>query len=61
MYFTKNIIIWKKNGFLKIIKYNKNIQNKLNISINDYKEYNHIEIEIIPINNSFGKYYGKFI
>ena len=34
--------------FLKIIKYNKNIQNKLEINQNDYKKYCEIEIEIIP-------------
>ena len=34
--------------FLKIIKYNKNIQNKLDINQNHYKTYCDIEIEIIP-------------
>ena len=34
--------------FLKIIKYNKNIQDKLDINQNDYKTYCDIEIEIIP-------------
>ena len=33
--------------YLKIIKYNKNIQNKLDIEHNDYKKYSEIEIEII--------------
>ena len=37
---------------MSLIKYNKNIQNKLNISLNDYREYNQIEIEIIPIKNN---------
>ena len=41
---------------LEIIKYNKNIQKRLKININDYKEYSEIytsiEIEIIP-NNDF--------
>ena len=34
--------------FLNIIKYNKNIQNKLEINQNDYKKFCEIEIEIIP-------------
>ena len=42
----------KKIRFFKIIKYNKNIQNKINLNINDYKlfseEYTPIEIEITP-------------
>ena len=41
----------KENKLLKIIQYNKNIQNRINKSINYYKNYyNQIEIEIIPIN-----------
>ena len=45
---------------LKLIRYNKNIQKRLNIDINAYKEYNEIkspiELEIIPIKNEKGKY-----
>ena len=46
---------------LKIIKYNINIQKRLNININNYKyfseKFSSIELEIIPI-----KYiYGRFI
>ena len=42
---------------LEIIKYNKNIKERINININDYKEYSElIEIEIKPINNKFGKF-----
>ena len=42
---------------LEIIRYNKNIKNKLNIKINDYKnEYSIIEIEIIPKENKYGKF-----
>ena len=50
----------KKNKALGIIKYNKKIQNRLNISIKDYKEYSEIyssiEIEIIPIKNKYAKF-----
>ena len=42
----------KKNKFLKIIKYNKKLRERLNLSIQNYKEYSEtfipIEIEIIP-------------
>ena len=37
-----------KNTALKIVKYNKNKQNRLNLNINNYKEFNLIEIELIP-------------
>ena len=52
-----NMIIKKK---LEIVKYNKNIQNRLNLSVKDYKEYSEtftpIEIEIIPAKNKYGKF-----
>ena len=44
-----------KGKFLNIIKYNKKLKKRLNININDFKEYSEIfstiEIEIIPIKN----------
>ena len=50
-----------KKKKLEIVKYNKRIQNRINLSVKDYKEYSEtftpIEIEVIP---SKGKY-GKFI
>ena len=33
---------------LLIVKYNKRIQNRLNLDVKDYKEYCEIEMEIIP-------------
>ena len=50
----------KKYKLLEIFKYNKNIQKRLNININTYKEYSEIytsiEIELIPIKNSDGEF-----
>ena len=51
--------LFKKKS-LKIIKYNKNIKERINISIKDYKKYSEIyssiEIEIKPFNNEYGKF-----
>ena len=43
---------------LEIAKYNKRIQNKLNLSVKDYKEYSEtlIEIEIIPVKGKYGEF-----
>ena len=41
---------------LEIITYNKEIQNRLDISINNYKDYLSTEIEIIPKENKYGKF-----
>jgi len=65
--YIKNINIFKKvfsnlnkRIFLEISKYNKKIQVKLNLDINDYKEgflkYSPIEIEIIPIECNYAKF-----
>ena len=54
-----NCIAKKKT--LRIVKFNKNIQKRLDISINDYKEYSQIHSSIeIEIKCDDGKY-GKFI
>ena len=49
----------KKNS-LEMAKYNKKIKKRLNLNINDYKEYceiySSIEIELIPVNDKFGKF-----
>ena len=43
----------KKGKALNIVKYNENIKRRINININDYKEYSEkyssIEIEIKPV------------
>ena len=44
---------------LVIVKYNKKIQNRLNLNVNDYKECCKIEIEIIPVKGKCK--YGRFI
>ena len=41
---------------LKIVKYNKKIQNRLNLDVKDYEEYCKIEIEIIPTKDKYGKF-----
>ena len=52
--------IMTKKISLEIIKYNKYIQNRLGININNYKEYSElyssIEIELIPLKNEYGKF-----
>ena len=48
-----NMTIKKK---LEIVKYNKRIQNRLNLDVKDYKEYFEIEVEIIPIKDKYGKF-----
>ena len=49
-----------KNKILDLIKYNKKIQKRLNIDINDFKNYNElIEIEIIPVKNDIS--FSQFI
>ena len=50
----------QKRITLKIIKCNINIQKRLNININNYKDFSEkfssIELEIIPIQNEFGSF-----
>ena len=45
---------------LNIVKYNKNIKKRINLNINDYKEfsekYSSIKVEIKPIYNKYGKF-----
>ena len=52
-----NMTIKKK---LEIVNYNKKIQNRINLSIKNYKEYSEtytpIEIEIIPIKGKYSRF-----
>ena len=60
----------ERKKLLDIIKYNKNIKRRINININDYKEYSElyssIELEIITKLNGYGHFlyvggeYGKY-
>ena len=64
----KNIFKYVRSGFilrqlfgnlerkklLDLIKYNKALKKRINININDYKEYS--SIEIIPKMNEYGKF-----
>ena len=48
---------------LEIIRYNKNIQKRINININHYKayseKYSSIELDILPTNGECGKFINK--
>ena len=49
-----------KKKKLEIVKYNKKVQNRLNLGVKYYKEYSEtftpIEIEIIPNNDKYGRF-----
>ena len=49
-----------KKKKLEIVKYNKKIQNRINLSVKDYKVYSEtftpIEIEIVPNKNKYRKF-----
>ena len=49
-----------KKKKLEIVKYNKKVQNRLDLGVKDYKEYSEtftpIEIEIIPTKDKYGKF-----
>ena len=60
-YFIQKVFgIIQKRISLEIIKYNINIQKRLNININNYKDFSEkfssIELEIIPIQNKYGTF-----
>ena len=60
-YFLEKVFnILRKKKTLNIVKYNKNIKKRINININDYKEYSEkyssIEIEIKPVSNRYSEF-----
>ena len=60
-YFLQKLYdIMPKKKKLEIVKYNKKVQNRLDLGIKDYKEYSEtyssIEIEIIPAKGEYGKF-----
>ena len=50
----------QKKKSLEMAKYNKRIKERLNLNINDYKEYcetySSIEIELVPIQDAVGDF-----
>ena len=46
----------QKYKLFRIIKYNKKMQSILNLTINDYKNFQKIEIEITPVKYEFGEF-----
>ena len=60
-YFIQKLFDYmEKRISLKIIKCNMNIQKRLNININNYKDFSEkfssIELEIIPVQNKYGSF-----
>ena len=60
-YFLQKLYdIMPKKKKLEIVKYNKEVQNRLDLGIKDYKEYSEtftpIEIEIIPAKGEYGEF-----
>ena len=56
-YFLKILFnILKKNKSLLIKKYNKKLQQRLNLNISDFKNYSLIEIELKLVDNKYGKF-----
>ena len=47
-----------KKKKLNIVKYNKKLQNRLNLNIKDYEQYCEIEIEIIPCDGKYGNIFN---
>ena len=62
-YIVKKLIEYiPEERFLNLCKYNKSLQNKFQLSIDDYKNYTQIEIEVIPVDYFFTKFVNnKFI
>ena len=56
--FKRTIDFIKKKKFLEIMKYNKKLKKRLNLTINDYKEfsklYSSIELELTIDDNKYG-------
>ena len=59
-FLQKEFNIVEKKKLLNIVKYNKNIKKRINININDFKEYSEkyssIEIEIKLVNNKYSEF-----
>ena len=60
-YFLQKLYdIMPKKKKLEIVKYNKKVQNRLDLGVKDYKEYSEtyssIEMEIIPAKGKYGRF-----
>ena len=60
-YFLPKIFDYtQKKKFLQILKFNKKLQKRLKININDYKEYSQyyssVELKITLANDKYGKF-----
>ena len=60
-YFLQKLYdIMPKKKKLEIVKYNKKVQNRLDLGVKDYKEYSEtftpIEMEIIPKKGKYGEF-----
>ena len=60
-YILKNILSYMiEYKRLEIMQYNKKLQKRLNLDINNYKEcsqlYSNIKIELKPFENNYGKF-----
>ena len=54
--FKKIISFMERNKSLSIMQYNKKLQKRLNININDYRECAKIEIELKLVEGEYGKF-----
>ena len=60
-FLIKIIELIKQNKSLEFMKYNKKLQKRLNININNYKEYYQlIEIELKLVDNIYDKFIDFF-
>ena len=54
--FKKIISFMERNKSLSIMQYNKKLQKRLNININDYRECSKIEIELKLVDREYDKF-----
>ena len=52
----KLFVMMNKNKLLEILRFNKKLQKRLNININDYRKCSKIEIELKRSDNKYGQF-----